>query len=100
MKEYLPKIADYLVLASDLKINAPPAEYHRANALALELAMVLPAELFRSMSRALTKPSATSNRLTVAIEVRRLILGEDAGDLTAEELISHAPGAGSKPQKP
>jgi len=88
------KVAEYMALARDLRSDSPIEDYRRANCLAWELAMCLPADIFRSIGKALTKRSAECNEHTVAIAVRALLLGDDAGNLTANELISHAPGIG------
>lgn len=97
LQQHLAKLADYLVLASQLKVNASPKEYHLANALSFELAMVLPAELYRSIGRALSTPSNKHNVMSVVVEARRLAMGIPmAGNLTANDVIGHAPGAGRK----
>ncbi|MES2693442.1 MAG: hypothetical protein V4773_08215 [Verrucomicrobiota bacterium] len=93
---YLPKIADYLLVASQLKADSPEEQYRRANTLAWELAMVLPTDLYQSMGRALSQPTPTHNLLSVVIEVRKLVLGEAAGDLKDTHVIAHAPGIGGK----
>lgn len=94
VREQAAKVAEYMALARDLNDNSTPEEYRRANQLAWELALWLPAEIYRSMSAALTKPSEATNPLSVVAEVRRVLLAGRLGDLTSEDVLHHAPGIG------
>lgn len=60
--------------------------------------MWLPDEVYRQMTRAIASPSEATNELTVTIAVRKLLLGEKAGDLDANEIAHHAPGIGKSNQ--
>jgi hypothetical protein len=86
------KVSQYLVLAGTLDKNAPLEDYDRANELSLELAMLLPASLYRQMVEAASAPSARVNAATVAIALRVELLGYPAGDLDAASIAQHAPG--------
>ncbi len=58
--------------------------------------MWLPADIYRSMGKALSKPNSEYNPLSVVISVRKELLGSTAGDLTQEDIIHHAPSIGKK----
>ena len=88
------RVAEYLALARRLRESSPGADYERANQLSWELAMWLPDEVYRQMTRAIVNPNETVNELTVTIAVRKLLLADKAGDLDADEIAHHAPGIG------
>lgn len=88
-------VAEYMSLARDLRKESSIAEYRRANALAWQLAMILPADIYTSIGLALAQPDEKCNPLTVAIQVRKWLLDADAGALTAKNLLHHAPGIGA-----
>jgi hypothetical protein len=92
------KVAQYLVLAGTLDKNAPLEDYDRANELSLELAMLLPASIYRSMVEAATHPNAKVNAPSVAIMMRTELLGGDKGDLEPIQIAVHGPGPG--PERP
>ena len=94
VREQAEKVAEYMALALWLKADSAPEKYERANQLAWELALWLPPDVFRSLRQAVASPSAHSNALSVLIDVRKLLLKDTAGDLSPEEVMFHAPGAG------
>lgn len=96
VREQAAKVAEYMDLARNLKNNSPEEAYHKANTLAWELAMWLPTDVYIKLGESLTKPNTENNPLQVVIEVRQLLLKEKAGDLTADDIIHHAPGIGRK----
>ncbi len=93
------KVAEYLALARTLKEDSPVTEYRRANQLAWELALWLPEDIYKHMVKAIAQPSMETNELTTVILVRKLILGDKTGDLTADDICQHAPGIGKKEHK-
>lgn len=93
-REQAPKVAEYMEFANHLREDSPPADYQRANSLAWELAMWLPSDVYKLMANSLVHPTEQNNPLEVVVAVRKLLLREKAGDLTAENIINHAPGIG------
>ena len=87
------KVSMYLVLVGSLDKNSPMDDYDRANELSLELAMLLPANLYRQMVEAAAHPSAKVNPASVAIAMRTELIAPDEGNLVAEQVAFHAPGA-------
>ena len=94
VREQAAKVASYMVLARALAEQSDQKDYERANTMSWELAMWLPADVYRSLGRALSKPDAKNNPLSVVIEVRKILLGNEAGGLSSDEVIHHAPGIG------
>lgn len=88
------KVAEYLSLAPTLKAGDSEHVYRRANQLAFELAILLPAEIYKSMAVALTKPTEAQNRLVVIIAVRTWLLDETSEDFGPSNVLQHAPGIG------
>ena len=70
-------------------------QYQKANQLSWELAMWLPSNIYKSMTKALIKPDHKSNPLSVIILVRKELLGNTAGDLIQDDITHHAPGIGN-----
>lgn len=99
VREQAARVSEYLALAENLKENSQNEDYERVNQLSWELAMWLPSDIYREMTQAITKPSQEVNELTVVIKVRKLLLGDDAGDLTSEQIAHHAPGIGKNNQE-
>lgn len=87
------RIAEYLALARTLDAKDSVQEYRAANALAWELAMLLPTDIYRMLVAVLVASDPKINAHTFAIHVRKWLLGADAGDLSAKELPHHAPDA-------
>ena len=96
VQEQAARVAEYLALARRLKENSPESDYEKANQLSWELAMWLPDEIYIQMVHAISNPDAQNNELTVAIAVRKLLLEDNAGRLTADQIAHHAPGIGKK----
>ena len=96
VREQAAKVAGYMALARSLKEDQDEKDYERANTLSWELAMWLPTDVYRSLGRALASPDAMNNPLSVVIAVRKILLGNEAGDLTRDDIIYHAPGIGKQ----
>ncbi len=94
VREQAARVAEYMAHASQLKADSPAQDYEKANRMALELAMWLPADTYKHLGPAMANPSKQANPSTVAIDVRRILLGDKAGDLTSENVLCHAPGIG------
>jgi len=92
------KVAQYLVLAGSLDKTSPMEDYEAANELSLELAMLLPSSIYRSMVDAASHPNDKCNPASVAVMMRRELLAPLEGDLTAGQVAFHAPGAAEKPK--
>ncbi len=94
IREQAAKVAEYMELARNLRENSPESDYQKANRLAWELAMWLPSPVYKRMAESLVRPNEENNPLEVVVDVRRLLLGEKAGDLTANNILCHKPGIG------
>ena len=92
------KVARYLVLAGTLDKNSAPDDYDMANELSLELAMVLPAAIYRAMVEAAAHPDGKVNPASVAVMMRREMLSLGEADLQPEQVAFHTPGVASKPR--
>ena len=55
--------------------------------------MWLPADIYKKVIKAATSPTPTE-RFEAVIEVRKLLLGDNAGDITWNDVMFHAPGIG------
>lgn len=95
--DLVEKVAQYLVLAGTLDKTSPHEDYDRANELSLELAMLLPSVIYRSMIEAGSQPSAKVNPASVAVMMRRALL-EHEDDLPALQVAFHTPGVPEKPK--
>jgi len=95
-KERAEKVAEYFSLARSLTINSSEDDYKRANKLSWELAMWLPSDIYKQMVFSIAKPSADTNELATIIAVRKLLLQEDSGDLTQDDIAHHGPGIGKR----
>jgi hypothetical protein len=96
--EQAARVAEYLALARRLKESSHESDYERANQLSWALAMWLPEEIYKQMAMAIVHPSPDINELSVTIAVRKLLLGEKAGNLTQDNIAHHHPGIGKKTQ--
>ncbi len=92
------KVAQYLVLAGSLDKASAMEDYDAANELSLELAMLLPSGIYRAMVEACATPNSKCNPASVAIMLRRELLAPLEGDLQAQQIAFHAPGAAEKPK--
>jgi hypothetical protein len=72
-------------------------KYRHANQLAWELFLWLPDEVYRKRGRGLKGNTKELGDAMVA--VRKALLKDAAGDLTANHLIVHAPNIGAKPSR-
>jgi len=95
-RERAEKVAEYLALARQLKETSPEEHYIKANQLSWELAMWLPEDIYRQTALAIAQPNMESNELTAVIAVRKLLLKESSGNLSADDVLHHAPGIGKK----
>jgi hypothetical protein len=95
-REQAAKVAEYLALAKDLKPDSPAEDYRNANRLSWEMALWLPPDVYRSMTKALAAPDKETNALSVVVRVRHVLLGKAAGDLTQEEIAHHGPNIGKR----
>jgi hypothetical protein len=92
------KVARYLVLAGTLDKNSAPDDYDMANELSLELAMVLPGAIYRAMVEAAAHPDGKVNPATVAVMMRREMMGSPESDMHPEQVVFHTPGVSTKPR--
>ena len=97
VREQAAKVAEYMALARDLREDSSVGDYRNANRLAWELALWLPANVYRAVGKAISAPDSKTNPLSVVVDVRRVLLGEAAGDLVPDNIIHHAPGIGRRP---
>jgi hypothetical protein len=95
--DLVEKVAQYLVLAGGLDKTSALEDYERANELSLELAMLLPAALYRAMIEAAAQPGGAVNPATVAVMRRRALVDEETDALPAAQIAFHAP---SMPERP
>jgi hypothetical protein len=94
IREQAAKVAEYMELARNLRENSPESDYQKANRLAWELAMWLPSPVYKRMAESLLRPNKENNPLEVVVDVRRLLLGENAGNLASNNILWHKPGIG------
>lgn len=92
------KVSQYLVVAGSLDKHSPIEDFERANELSLELAMLLPTVIYRSMVEAATHPNAKCNPASVAIMMRSELIAPDEGTLAAEHVAFHSPVAPERPK--
>jgi hypothetical protein len=93
--DIVEKVAQYLVLAGALDKSSPLEDYERANELSLELAMLLPAPLYRSVVEAAMHPTERLNPASVALMVRQTLF-ETEGEEQPVLLAVHVPGLSDK----
>jgi len=96
VREQASRVAEYMSIAIFLKETDSPEKYQQANQLSWELAMWLPDSVYKTMTKAIANPDSKVNALSVVVDIRKLLLGDDFGNLHQDELIFHAPGAGNK----
>jgi len=96
VQEQAARVAEYLALARRLKESSPESDYERANQLSWELAMWLPEEIYKQMALAIAHPNQDVNELSVSISVRRILLGDKAGNLGPDDIAHHHPRIGRK----
>jgi hypothetical protein len=95
-QEQAARVAEYMAFVRMLNESSSPDDYIRANQLSWELAMWLPDEIYRQMTYAIVRPDQKVNELSVVLSVRKLLLGDGAGNLVADHIAHHAPGIGRK----
>jgi len=89
VREQAAKVAEYMEKARNLGLDSSAQEFQRANQLAWELAMWLPADIYKLMAQSLVNRSKQNTELHVLIAVRQLLLGNKAGDLTSDNILFH-----------
>ena len=92
------KVAQYLVLAGTLDKMSAHEDYDRANELSLELAMLLPGTIYRSMVEAAARPDANVNPASVAVLLRSQLISPDTDALPAEQVAFHTPSVPERPK--
>jgi len=93
-KEQAAKVAEYLAFVNQLSETDEKSQYIRANQLSWELAMWLPEGIYKEVTNAIINRSEDCNELTAILAVRKLLLGNDAGELNQDNIAVHAPGIG------
>lgn len=88
-RERAEKVAEYLALARTINPDSSDADFRKAEQLAWELAMWLPEDIYRAMSAALRNRTDKVNELSVVIAVRKLLLNDQAGSLTQDDVLHH-----------
>ncbi len=96
--DLVEKVAQYLVLAGTLDKTSALEDYERANELSLELAMLLPAAIYRAMTEAAAQPGGTVNPASVALMMRRAMMDEEDDPLPAAQITFHAPSVPERPR--
>ena len=94
VKEQAAKVAEYFSYYFRLTPTSSEADYRRANQLNWELALWLPEEVYRNVARGVARNDADHNILSSLIAVRKVLLVAP-GNLTADDLVFHAPNAKS-----
>jgi hypothetical protein len=94
--KYLSELASrYITKARSTTPYSSKHEYEEINQMASQLAMLLPTRLYTELAFAISAPDDLINIATFTINLRKYVMGEEeAGDLNASNLISHAPNAG------
>lgn len=87
-REQAAKVAEYIALYYENSDN-----FARMNQLSFELALWLPADIYKSLGKALKKEEGEKNIFQILIDIRKIIL-RNPGDLTDKNIIWHAEGAG------
>ena len=98
IREQAASVAEYLALAKTLEEGDSPDRYRKINQLAMELAMWLPAGIYRAMGKAVVK-NDYSEIMPVLIDVRKILLGEKYDPLSPDDFILHKPGIGRQNQQ-
>jgi len=96
VKEQAAKVAGYMSAVRNLTEKSDPKDYERANALGWELATWLPSDTYRSLTKAIVGPDSKTNILSVVVDVRKILLAKDAGDIESRDIMFHQPGVGKK----
>ena len=87
----IEKLAEYLAIAPNLNAADSPETYARANQLAYELAVWLPADLYLHMVTAIAEPGPDRNPRTVILAAREKFNPGDPFD--PNRIIHHFPNA-------
>lgn len=101
VREQAARVAEYLALRyrleKDSEESVPLTDYQRINQLVWELTMWLPEDIFKEMIEAIGGTTQDVNMFDVLLSVRKLLLGDEAGNLTPEKhAVLHWPGIGKK----
>ena len=93
-REQASKVAEYFSYHFRLKPESSEADYRRVNQLGWELALWLPEDIYRHVTKAAATNSPEHNIFSALISVRSLLLKEP-GNLTQDDILFHAPNAGA-----
>jgi hypothetical protein len=96
IREQAAAIGEYVARANQLPDVEEKEAYIRANQLALELFLWLPTNTYRDLGKGLINSENKVELVKALVEVRRLLLGQDAGDLGADDIIVHHPNIGRR----
>ena len=66
---------------------APNPDFVKLNGFAMELSLWLPSDLYHKLGRCICHESGAPTPKQILIDIRKNLLGEDAGDLKPEEII-------------
>jgi hypothetical protein len=93
-------VAEYVALARSLTETDNQQNYRRANQLAWQLFLWLPADVYRQLGKGLSNPANPEELIASLVAIRKSILEDDAGTLGPDDIIVHAPGIGRLGTKP
>ena len=89
-REQASKVAEYFSYYFRLKPDSSDADYRKANQLIWELALWLPEDVYRHVTKAAANNSAEHNIFSALVSVRSLLL-KAPGNLTQDDILFHAP---------
>lgn len=96
VREQAARVAEYMAFARRLEKDSPSTDYQKADQLAWELAMWLPSDVYMQMAESMVNPDGEMNPLAVVVAVRELLLGDNAGNLKKENILTHNPEIGKQ----
>jgi len=96
LRDQAASVAEYFSLAWQLHQDDDKQSYQNVNRLAWQLAIYLPADVYRHVALAVAKPSEEVNIATAIIEVRKMLREEKCATLTEDDILSHFPDVGDK----
>ena len=99
VREQAAKTAEYLATVYRLQATDGNEVYRRVNQLGWELALYLPADVYRHVRDAAVNNGYDRNYLTALIAVRTHLLGNNAEDLVADDIAFHAPNVKLPPSR-
>lgn len=96
MRDRAARVAEYVAMwhasgeVNDVDSMEKLEFYRRLNQLSFELALFLPADVYKQLGPALAKAPSGKTAGDILVDVRKHLLS-DPGDLTAENIIYHWP---------